>query len=238
LKRAIIIGASSGIGRGLAKILAENNFEVGITGRRLNLLKELADERPGSFIVKSFDISDTDRVVQNLEELEVELGGLDLLVISSGTGRINEKLDFQPEKITIDTNVLGFTIIADWAYNYFRNQKSGHLVGISSVAGFRGWRDTPAYNASKAFQISYLEGLRNKAYHSGLPIFITDVRPGYVDTAMAYGSYKFWVASVDKVARQIFNAIRHRKKVVYVTKRWRIIASLIKLVPNWVYEKA
>ena len=238
MNRSIIIGASSGIGRGLARILAENNYKVGITGRRLNRLKELADERPASFFIKSFDISDTDTVVQNLEELVMELGGLDLLVICSGTVNLNEKLDFRLEKFTIAINVLGFTLIADWAFNYFQNQKSGHLVAISSIGGLWGWRDTPAYNASKAFQICYLEGLRNKTFHNGSPIIISDIRPGYVDTDMAIGGYKFWVAPVNKVVRQIFNAIRNRKKVVYVTRRWRMIAFLIKLVPNWAHERA
>jgi short-subunit dehydrogenase len=238
VKRAIVIGASSGIGRGLAKILADNDYKVGITGRRLNLLKELADEKPASFIVKSFDITDTDCIVRNLEELSAELGGLDLLVISSAIANFNEQLDFQLEKSTIDTNVLGFTLIADWTFNYFQNQKSGQLVAITSVAGLRGWRDTPAYSASKAFQICYTEGLRNKAFHTGLPIFITDIRPGYVDTEMAGGSYKFWVEPVNKAAKQIFNAIRHRRKVVYVTKRWRMIAFIFKLIPNWALERA
>jgi len=209
-----------------------------ITGRRLNRLKELRDEKPGSFFIKSFDISETDIVVQNLEELVMELGGLDLLVICSATINLNENLDFRLEKSTIATNILGFTLIADWAFNYFQHQKSGHLVAISSVGGLRGWRDTPAYNASKAFQICYLEGLRNKAFHNGSPVIISDIRPGYVDTDMAIGSYKCWVAPVNKVARQIFKAIRKKKKVVYVTKRWHIIAFLIKLVPYWIHERA
>jgi short-subunit dehydrogenase len=235
--KAIIIGASSGIGRALARILAENNYIVGITGRRSNLLKELADERPGSFIVKSFDVSATESIVKNLEELAALLGGIDLLVISAGSVKPNDKLDFQPEKSTIETNVMGFTCIADWAYNYFQSQKSGHLVGISSVGGLRGWRNTPAYNASKAYQMFYLEGLRNKAFHYGLPVTITDIRPGYVDTDMAVGSYKFWVATADKVAKQIFNAIRQRKEVAYVTGRWCMISFLLKRMPNWVHKR-
>ncbi|HEY4787906.1 MAG TPA: SDR family NAD(P)-dependent oxidoreductase [Bacteroidales bacterium] len=237
MKKSIVVGATSGIGRELAKILAEHNYKVGITGRRLNLLKELADEKPGLFFPKSFDVSETNNIVQNIEELTSELGGLDLLVICSGIVYINEKLDFQLEMKTIEVNALGFTRLVDWAFNYFQNQKSGHIVGISSIGGLRGWRDTPAYNATKAFQICYLEGLRNKAAYLGLPIIISDVRPGYVETKMAVGKYKLMVASVNKVARQIFLAIKYRKKIVYVTKRWRIIAFLYKLVPNWIYDR-
>lgn len=237
MKKSIIVGATSGIGRELAKILVEHNYKVGITGRRLDLLNELANENHGSFFVKSFDVSNTKNIVQNIEELTSELGGLDLLVISSGNVYPNEKLDFQLEEKTIEVNVMGFTQLADWAFNYFQNQKSGHLVGISSIGGMRGWRDTPAYNASKAFQICYMEGLRNKVANLKLPITISDVRPGYVKTNMAVGDYKFWVAPVNKVAKQIFNAIKYRKKIVYVTRRWRIMAFLYKLVPNWIYDR-
>ncbi|MBP6978616.1 MAG: SDR family NAD(P)-dependent oxidoreductase [Bacteroidales bacterium] len=237
MKKAIIIGASSGIGKELARILAANNFKIGIAGRRLNLLKELAIEKPDSFIVKSFDISVGASIVKYLEEFVIELGGLDLLIICSGIVISNEKLDFQLEKLMIDTNVSGFTIIADWAFNYFQNQKSGHLVGVSSVGGLRGWRDFPAYNAGKAYQICYLEGLRNKAFHTGLPIVITDIRPGYVDTDLMTGVYKIWISPANKVATQIYRAIRNRKKIAYVTRRWAIIAFLLKIVPNRFYER-
>lgn len=237
MKKSIVIGASSGIGEGLARLLAENNYKVGITGRRIDLLEKLSEEKPGSYIVKSFDITDIENVVKNIKELVSELGGLDLLVISSGIGKPNDDLDFRLEKSIIDTNVTGFVLISDWAYNYFKDQGSGHLAGISSVAGIRGWKTSPAYNASKAFQINYMEGLRNKAFNSRSHIIITDIRPGYVDTAMAVGSSKFWVAPVNKAAKQIFKAIRHRKRIVYITRRWGLIAFLYKLVPTRIYER-
>ena len=119
MKRVIIIGASSGIGKELAKLFAQNNDKVGITGRRIGLLNELKSQHPDSFFIKSFDISDTKTTVEKLEELTSELGGLDLIIISSGTGEINEKLDFEIENRTIHTNVIGFTCVADWAFNYF-----------------------------------------------------------------------------------------------------------------------
>ena len=106
MKKAIIIGATSGIGKGLAKHLADNNYKIGLTGRRVELLNELKNENP-NFYIKSFDINDTNVVGQKLDELTTELGGLDLLIISSGIGDINESLDFEIEKRTIDTNVLG-----------------------------------------------------------------------------------------------------------------------------------
>ena len=237
MRKAIIVGATSGIGKELAKILAGKGYSVGITGRRLDLLKQLKSENPDKFTIKSFDISIPFENKNHLDSLVNELKGLDLLVISSGTGNSNAELDFKIEKETIDTNVSGVTEIADWAFNYFRNQGYGHLAVISSIAGLRGGRFAPAYGASKAFQINYFEGLRQKAKKLKLPITITDIRPGFVDTAMAKSENKFWVSSPQKAARQIFSALKSKKKITYITKRWILIAFIIKLLPKWIHER-
>jgi short-subunit dehydrogenase len=169
--------------------------------------------------------------------LTIELGGLDLLIISSGIGDINENLDFEIAKRTIDTNVLGFTSIADWAFNYFEKQNFGHLVVISSIGGLRGSRLAPAYNATKAFQINYLEGLRQKAKKLKEPIFVTDIRPGLVDTDMAKGEGLFWVMPVDKTVNQIYKAVNSKKKIAYVTKRWQLLAIILKRIPRQIYDR-
>lgn len=237
MKKAIIIGATSGIGRGLAQLLVDNNYKVGLTGRRTELLNELKNENPDSFFINSFDVTDTKTAREKLEELTTELGGLDLLIISSGTGDLNDDLDFEIEKRTINTNVLGFTCVADWVFNYFEKQKFGHLVAISSVGGLRGSRQAPSYSATKAYQINYLEGLRQKATNLKYPIFVTDVRPGFVATAMAKSKLLFWVATVDNATRQIFEAINKKKKVVYVTKRWAFVAFILKRIPRQIYDR-
>ena len=237
MKTAIIIGATSGIGKGLAKVLIANNYKVGITGRRTELLEELKQENPDYFFIKTFDVKDTKTSVEKLEELVAEVGGLDLVIISSGTGDLNDDLDFAIEKRTIDTNVSGFTCVADWAFNYFEKQKSGHLVGITSIGGLRGSRQAPSYNATKAYQINYLEGLRQKARKLKLPIAVTDIRPGFVDTDMAKGEGLFWVATVEKASRQIFKAINQQKKIAYISKRWRLVAILLKRIPVPVYDR-
>ncbi len=237
MKKAIIIGASSGIGRGLAKLLVENGYKVGITGRRSELLARLKRESPDLFVTKSFDITDTTSTVEKMEELTTELGGLDLIVICSGSGDLNDNLDFTIEKLTIDTNVLGFTCVADWAFNFFKKQKAGHVVAISSVSGLRGSRLAPSYNASKAFQINYLEALRQKAAFLKIPLDVTDVRPGFVDTGMAKGKVRFWVASVEKAAQQIYDAIIAKKQIVYITRRWRFIAAILTRIPGVLYNR-
>jgi short-subunit dehydrogenase len=237
MKKAIIIGASSGIGKELALLLANNQYQVGITGRRTDLLLELKQQKPEQFFVKTFDTTDTASVPGHLDALQQELGGLDLLVLSSGTGDLNDSLNFEIEKRTLDTNVSGFTCVAVWAFNYFEKQKHGHLTAISSIAGIRGSRVAPSYNATKAFQINYLEGLRQKASKLNLPVTVTDIRAGFVNTAMAKGEGRFWVASVEKAAAQIWDAINRKKGVAYVSKRWWLIAQLLKALPRFVYEK-
>ncbi len=237
MKKAIIIGASSGIGKGLAKLLTENAYKVGITGRRTELLNELKKSNPNSFLIKTFDATDINTSIEKLEKLASELGGLDLLVFSSGTGDLNETLDFKIEKRVIDLNVTGFTNITGWAFNYFEKQKYGHLVAITSLAGIRGNCQAPSYNATKAYQINYLEGLRQKAKKSKNPVFVTDIRPGFVDTDMAKGERLFWVMPVNKVVKQIFKVIKKKKKVAYVTKRWGIIAKILKILPKFIYDK-
>jgi short-subunit dehydrogenase len=237
MKKAIIVGATSGIGKGLAEILTQNGYIVGITGRRINLLNDIKSTNPDLYIIKNFDVTDAKSTYKNLEELTNELGGLDLLINSSGTGDINETLDFHTEKQAIETNISGFTAVAGWTYNYFKNQNSGHLVAITSVGGLRGSSQAPAYNATKAYQINYLEGLRQKAKKDQLRIDITDIRPGLVDTDMAKGEGLFWIASVEKASKQIYKAISRRKKVAYVTRRWLLIALLLKLLPGAIYER-
>lgn len=237
MKKAIVIGGTSGIGRGLAEILVKNGFNVGITGRRTELLEELRAQNPESFIISKFDINDIKNNNDNLDKLVVDLGGLDMLIISSGIGDININLDYKIEKQTIDINVTGFTSVVNWAFHFFENQKFGHLIAITSVGGLRGSGYAPAYNATKAFQINYLEGLRQKVTKLNYPIFITDIRPGFVDTAMAKGDGLFWIASVEKATKQIFEAIEKRKKLVYISKRWRLIAIILKIIPKQIYER-
>ncbi|MDC7998952.1 SDR family NAD(P)-dependent oxidoreductase [Gilvibacter sediminis] len=236
MKRAIIIGATSGIGNELAKLLVQHDYLVGITGRRVAELEKLKRENSGAYFISSFDCT-TANNAEKLTELTNQMGGLDLLILSSGTGDLNENLDFEIEHNTNLLNVNAFTQIVDWAFNYFQAHGKGHLVAISSIAGIRGSRLAPAYNASKAYQINYLEGLRQKATKSKKPIFITDIRPGFVDTDMAKGDGQFWVASKEKAARQIFGIIKRKKGIGYVTKRWWIVAKILRLIPSWVYRR-
>ena len=237
MKRAIVIGATSGIGRALAERLAAEGYRVGVTGRREALLEELAATRPDSFCSAAADIMDPAAACAALERLAGELGGMDLCVVSAGTGDLNPGLDYALEEPAIRTNVVGWTAAVDWAYGRFEGQGGGHLVVISSVGGLRGSGAAPAYNASKAYQINYAEGLRQRVAKSGLPVTITDIRPGLVDTAMAKGEGLFWVQPVAKTVRQILPAVERRRHVAVVTRGWRIAAWLLRHLPESLYLK-
>lgn len=236
MKKAIIIGSSSGIGRELAQQLVELGFRVGATGRRLKLLQELQEFNSTSIHVKSFD-ANAENALEHLDDLIETIGGLDLLIISAGTGDLNPRLDEGIVDSTNGLNVNAFSTIVVWAFHHFKNQGRGHLVNISSIAGLRGGKVAPSYNASKAYQINFLEGLRQKAQSEKLSMTLTDVRPGFVNTAMAKGDGQFWVAQPTKAAKQIVSAIHRKKDVVYITKRWQIIAVILKILPNWLYKR-
>lgn len=237
MKKAIIIGATSGIGKALTDILLSRGYTIGATGRRINLLQSLQEEYAGKLFVRRMDVQDISAIPVDCNTLVEQMGGIDLFIICAGIGEGNKKLDFLIENEVIKTNIQGFTCLADWSMHFFKKQGYGHIVNISSIAGIRGNGIAPSYNASKAYQINYLEGLRINANKSNGSILVTDIRPGFVDTDMAKGNGMFWVASAEKAAKQIFTAILQKKKVAYITKRWRLIAILLRIIPYSLYKK-
>lgn len=238
MKNAIVIGATSGIGKEVAKLLVKDGYKVGITGRRMELLENLRTQNAEAFVIKQFDVTDTDKAIEALQELIAELHSVDLIFLCSGVGNINHQLDFSIEQKTIMTNVLGFTNIADWAFKYFEQREQGHFAAISSIASLRGNRFAPSYFASKAYQASYLEGLRQKAKHAKSKIKITDIRPGFVDTDLIKGQpHLLWTRPLKDASLQIYKAIKAQKKVVYITKRWRLIAIVMKIAPRFIYDR-
>ena len=182
-------------------------------------------------------MTDTEALPAALERLASRLGGVDVLVLSSGTGDLNQNLDYAVERRAMDTNETGWTCVADWAIRCFENRGQGHLAAVTSVGGLRGSGAAPAYNATKSFQMNYLEGVRQRVTARRLPIGVTDIRPGFVDTDMAKGEGLFWVAPVDKACRQIARGIDRRRKVVYVTRRWRLAAWVYRHIPGWLYVR-
>jgi short-subunit dehydrogenase len=233
--KVIIIGATSGIGEELAKIYAKQGCKVGISGRRQELLDSLQQQFPDNIITECFDVTGNENT-KHVDNLIQKLGGLDLLIYNSGYAQLFSSLRWEIEKQTTLVNVNGFVEIVNFGLNYFLKQRKGQIAVTSSIASIRGNSLTPAYNASKAYVSSYMEGLSIKMYKQKLPIYLTDIQPGFVDTDMAQGNGIFWVAPVDKAARQIYQAIKHKRRRVYITKRWWFIAQILKVLPYSIYK--
>lgn len=236
MKKALIVGASSGIGKALARVLVQNKYRVGVTGRRETHLLELQKEQPEQIQIAAFDTTEP-YAIEQLEALAKRLEGIDLFIISAGIGHLNLDYDYSLENETNQLNVVAFTRLVNWSMRYFKNQGWGHLVNFSSVASRRGGRQAPAYSASKAYQSIYLEGMAQKVAYEKLPIYTTDVRPGFVRTAMAKADTMFWVSSKEKAARQIFRSIQRKKRIVYISRRWVIIAWILERIPWFIYKR-
>ncbi|MCX6112955.1 MAG: SDR family NAD(P)-dependent oxidoreductase [Proteobacteria bacterium] len=209
MKKVIIIGASSGIGEALARVFAKNGYIIGLTARRIELLKNIQAELKTKSYVKYMDLLKPDDAIRALEELIREMDGVDIVIINSGTGHEGKILEFEKERIAIDVNVLGFTAMA-----------------------------APAYGASKAYLSFYLEGLRHKFAQQKQNIYITDIKPGYVYTPLTQNHEKMiWVSTAQKAASQIYDAIIGKKKHAYITKRWILLAWLLKIIPDFIYNR-
>ncbi len=233
----VIIGATSGIGKALFLKYASGDNRIGIVGRREKLLNELSRQHPSKIIVAKADVANVEDIEQAISALLKELVHFDLVIMCAGIGDINTTLDFAIERPTIDTNVVGWTYVIDRLYCIFEQQGFGHLVAITSAGGLRGESAAPAYSATKAYQINYMEAIRKKAFKNSGCITVTDIRPGLVDTAMAKGEGLFWVMPVEKVANQIISAIRKKKSKVYVTNRWHILAFIYKNLPFSIFKR-
>ena len=235
-KKVIIVGATSGIGLELAKLYITNGDMVGVTGRRIELLTKLQQEFPNQVFTESFDVRGNENI-HHLTSLVNKLGGFDLFIYNSGFGDISKQLDWDIDKKTTEINVNGFIEMVNWSFNYFVQKGEGQIAATSSIASIRGNSMAPAYSASKAFMSTYMEGLHMKSGKMKLNLAITDIQPGFVKTKMAKGEGRFWEAPVEKAAKQIFNAIERKKRRVYITRRWALIAWILKWMPYGIYKR-
>ncbi len=228
----LIMGATSGIGKALAENYAKEGHRVAITGRRGEQLMKMKNDFPESFYTYRQDIRETNFTPELIQKVHCEMGPIDLIIVSAGIGKFNKELDWEICESVLKTNILGVTRALTESFRYFIEQGKGHLVNISSVAALMGNDMNPSYNASKAYQANFLEGLWMKAKKiKNKNIAVTDIRPGFVDTKLAQGE-TFWKADTHTAAKQIIRAIDKKKRVAYITKRWGMIAFLLKRMPR------
>jgi short-subunit dehydrogenase len=234
-KKVIIIGATSGIGKEMALQYVQKGYIAGITGRRTKLLDEMKERFPAQIFTSCFDVR-TDNNIEYLKTLINEMNGVDIFIYNAGYGEPGITLNPEIEKKVYEINVKGFVDLTAYMFNYFIQQNHGHIAATSSIASVKGLSSAPAYSASKAFMSNYMEGLYMKVRRLKANIYITDIQPGFVKTKTV-SNPRFWAAPPKKAAAQIIAAIEAKKWRVYITKRWRLIAWLMKYVPSWIYHK-
>lgn len=234
-KKAIVIGATSGIGLEVARLLAVRGYSVGIAGRRVERLQEIVAATDGIVAWQQIDVNAED-ATEGLHELIGKMGGMDLYFHSSGIGWENCSLDAEKEMRTMQTNAIGFTRMVLAAYQWFAdNNHRGRIACITSIARTRGLGAAPAYSATKRYQSHYLECLAQLASMRRLPIAITDIRPGFVATDLIAGSHFPLQLSAEQVAADIVNAVERGKKVVTIDWRYRLLVAAWRMIPRWAW---
>lgn len=237
MKRAIIIGASSGIGNEVAKILIAEGWSVGVAARREERLLELKQINPSMVETARIDVTD-ENAPQLLLELTRRLGGINLLFYASGIGKQNKSVDVSIEADTAKTNVLGFTRMIDTMFNYMAENLGGDIAVISSIAGTKGLGHAPSYSASKAYQNTYIQALEQLSNMRHLHIRFTDIRPGFVDTPLLSGEHSYpMMMDSAFVARKIVKAIKKHKHVEIIDWRYKLLVFLWRLIPNVIWRK-
>ena len=232
---AIVIGASSGIGRELVRQLASEGTKVAAVARRTELLDALKVENPDRILTYSHDVTDFESAEKLFMQMTHDLGGLDLFIYNSGIIPVVEpnEYSFEKDQATVDVNVTGAVRWCNLAAERFLNTKSGTMIGLGSVAGDRGRSGSPVYNSSKAFLHTYMEALRNRLATSG--VNVVTIKPGPVDTEMTQ-HLSMSKMSATKAAEIILSK-RGKNGEFYLSPLHRAIFYVIKRVPSPIFRK-
>ncbi len=236
-KKAIIVGASSGIGEALARALLADGCRVALVARRGERLRTVAREAGGDeALVYAHDVTDTDAVPALFDRITQDLGGLDLIVYAAGImpSVAPDEYDSAKDAGIIASNFTGAVSWLNEAARRFEKAGEGTIVGISSVAGDRGRRGNPVYGATKAALNAYLESLRNRIERRGA--FVVTIKPGPVDTPMTHGLNAPGMISPERAAAEILVAAKDRVRVAYVPAKWKPIMGVIRSIPPGIFK--
>ncbi|TCN81146.1 SDR family NAD(P)-dependent oxidoreductase [Shewanella fodinae] len=231
---AIIVGASSMLSKEIARQLSAQGVELALLAHDADTIREFATELPSAANVYQLSIEDPQQLIPQLEQVWQEMNEVRLVLVNTGLNSYHPDLPWTLEQEIIEVDVRGFAAICNTAFRLFREQGVGQIAAINSIAGLRGGPSV-AFHAAKAFAQNYLEGLSMHAQRLKLPITITDIQLGLLDKAALQHS-RIWLSPVDEVARQVVDALLKGKRRVYVTKRWRLVAWLTLLLPEYIYN--
>ena len=231
-KRIIIVGATSGLGLNIAGRFIAEGWRVGAVGRNVEALGRLRELAPDRVQTAVIDITAADAAEKLLALIET-MGGIDIYFHCSGILRESDP------QATVATNVGGFTRMVSAAFGYFRRTRSaGRLVAISSIAGTRGLGDLPCYSATKAYDSTYLEALRQLADKEKLPLRVVDIRPGWTRTPLLDDN-KHYLLEMDRqtVCRGIFRAILRARRTAIIGLRWQLLCTLQRHLPAPLWQR-
>lgn len=236
MQKVIVIGASSGLGKEVAKLLIADGYTLGLAARRTQPLEDLKALAPERVMIHAIDVT-SDDAPQALEHLIDMVGGIDLFIYTAGVGFQNMELEPDIELKTVNTNALGFTRMIGAAYRYMAEHGGGHIAAISSIAGTKGLGAAPSYSATKAMQNTYLQALEQQAHMRNLNITFTDLKPGFVATPLLGDNPQYpMLLKTERVAKEIVTAIKHHRHVWVIDWRWRIATALWRRIPRCLWR--
>ena len=244
MSKAIIIGATSGIGRETAVRLVKEGWEIGIAGRRTEALEAFRNEFGDSVHIATMDVTRPE-ATHVLDALLEEMGAPNLFFYVSGVGYQNRELDLDREIRTVKTNCEGMVRLVDHFMNYVREhpetytkEKMAHIAVITSIAATAGMGTAPAYSATKKMQQTYISALSQLARMEKIPVQFTDIRPGFVDTDILNPNKKYpMLLSKEKAADEVMKAIRRKKRIHTFDWKFRLLVLGWRLTPRWIWER-
>lgn len=240
MRKIVVIGASSGIGRQVALDFARGGWRVGIAARSEERLKEVKSQYPDRIAYSVIDVTDEDAPRRFLDLIEM-IDGMDVLLMAAGVGWLNPQLDGDIDTRTVAVNCDGFVRIIDAAYNYYKSTASaerGHIAAITSVAGTKGIGIAASYSASKRFQSTYIDALEQLARQEGVNVDFTDLRPGFIDTPLLNGNNDFpMTMSLSYAVPLVERALLRRRRVAYIDLRWAVVAALWRALPGPLWRR-
>ena len=227
------------MGMEVAKLLLDEGCQLGVAARREDRLQALKQLAPDRIVTATIDVTAED-APHRLRSLIDEMGGMDLFFYSSGIGKQNRTLEPDIELNTFNTNAMGFARMIGEAYRYFAERGEGHIAAITSIAGTKGLGPAPSYSATKAMQNVYLQALEQQSNARGLKIRFTDIRPGFVDTALLSGDFRYpMMLKPEKVARQIVRALKSKRHIQVIDWKYSLLTACWRRLPRplWCHLK-
>ena len=243
MKTAVIIGATSGIGYEVATILLNEGWRVAVAGRRIELLERMRKRFGANVLPYQMDVTQPESVAV-VDQIMADTAAPDLFLYVSGVGSQNRGLDEQVEINTVQTNSDGMVRIVSHLFNYVKRSKDysahrkAHLAVVTSVAGTDGLGLSPAYSATKKMQSTYITALAQLAAMENVPVSFTDIRPGFVATDILNPNKKYpMLMNKEEVARRIVKGLRHRRRVLIIDWRYRLLVAFWRLMPRCLWER-